>query len=299
MPLTSPTEPGQSDATTTRAPLGSCARTATRHIGAATATTRSGWRPSPTLVTGTSWTDLGSPVGIDLDRRATTRSLLTRFARSPELVCGVCSTRQSVSSFCTNASCGTTFGEYTCLKCPFFDDRTERRYFHCDECGLCRVGGAENFFHCKTCEGCFAKSMEGNHTCVERSLKQNCPVCWEYQFDSVHPNTVLRCGHTIHVHCLQELEANCSGIVPTCPICKKSLGDYSRYWEALDREIEQHEVPEEYRGWTARIACNDCGEETNDLPFNLMALKCGNSSCGSYNTTRLTVLQGNGVELAD
>lgn len=78
---------------------------------------------------------------------------------------------------------------------------------------------------------------------------------------------------------------------------QKSLADYSTYWQALDREIEQHEVPEEYRGWTACIACNDCGEETNDLPFNLMALKCGNPSCGSYNTTRLTVLQGNGVEL--
>ena len=220
-------------------------------------------------------------------------------SRVNELVCGVCSTRQSVSSFSTNASSGTTFGEDTCLKCPFFDHRTVRQYFHCDECGICRVGGRENFFHCPTCEGCFAKGMEGNHTCVERSLKQNCPVCFEYQFDSVHPNTVLRCGHTIHVHCLHELEANCSGIVPTCPICKKSLADYSTYWQALDREIEQHEVPEEYRGWTACIACNDCGEETNDLPFNLMALKCGNPSCGSYNTTRLTVLQGNGVELAE
>ena len=52
----------------------------------------------------------------------------------------------------------------------------ERQYYHCDDCGICRVGGRENFFHCPTCEGCFAKSMENNHICVERNLKQNCPV---------------------------------------------------------------------------------------------------------------------------
>ena len=218
-------------------------------------------------------------------------------SRVSEIVCGLCSTRQPVSSFCTNASCGTTFGEYTCAKCPFYDDRIERQYYHCDECGICRVGGAQNFFHCKKCEGCFAKSMENNHTCVERNLKQNCPVCWEYQFDSVHPNTVLRCGHTIHVHCLSELEANCTGIAPTCPICKKSLADYSSYWQVLDREIERHEVPQEYTGWMADVQCNDCGMETKDVPFNLIALKCGN--CGSYNTSRQRVLQGNGEELAD
>jgi hypothetical protein len=34
--------------------------------------------------------------------------------------------------------------------------------------------------------------------CVQNSMHQNCPVCFEYLFDSVRPITVLLCGHTIH-----------------------------------------------------------------------------------------------------
>ncbi len=77
-------------------------------------------------------------------------------SRVSSIVCGECGERQPVSAFCSNAQCGTTFGEYTCTKCPFFDDRSERKYFHCDECGICRVGGRDNFFHCPTCDGWYA-----------------------------------------------------------------------------------------------------------------------------------------------
>jgi hypothetical protein len=69
---------------------------------------------------------------------------------------------------------------------------------------------------------------------------------------------------------------------------KKSLGDYSHYWSVLDREIERLEVPEEYAGWLADAQCNDCGQTTHNIPFNLVALKCGH--CGSYNTSRLSVI---------
>lgn len=210
-------------------------------------------------------------------------------SRVTAILCGVCQKRQAVSAFCSNAQCGITFGDYTCTRCPFYDDRVERQYYHCDACGICRVGGRENFFHCPTCDGCFAKSMENNHTCVEQNLKQNCPVCFEYQFDSVRPNAILRCGHTIHVHCLEQLEENITGVVPTCPICKKSIGDYSQYWKALDREIDELEVPAEYAGWRATVDCNDCSATTADIPFNLVALKC--AQCGSYNTSRLSIVQ--------
>ena len=218
-------------------------------------------------------------------------------SRVTDIVCGKCNTRQPVGAFCTNASCGITFGEYTCTRCPFYDDRVEREYFHCSECGICRVGGRDNFFHCPTCDGCFSKSMEQNHTCVERNLKQNCPVCFEYQFDSIHPNTVLSCGHTIHVHCLQELEEKSAGIVPCCPICKRSIGDYQNYWRLLDSEIERTPVPEEYQGWRADIVCNDCSQATTGIPFHLIGLKCGH--CGSYNTQRQSVIMRNGEEVEE
>ncbi len=46
-------------------------------------------------------------------------------------------------------------------------------------------------------------------------MRQNCPVCFEYLFDSVRPTAVLPCGHTIHSDCLREMEHNRSGSDPT------------------------------------------------------------------------------------
>lgn len=39
---------------------------------------------------------------------------------------------------------------------------------------------------------------QASHVCVANSMHQNCPVCFEYLFDSVRPIAVLPCGHTIH-----------------------------------------------------------------------------------------------------
>ncbi len=58
--------------------------------------------------------------------------------------------------------------------------------------------------------------------------------------------------------CPQDLEASQTGICPMCPICKKSLGDYSRYWRSIDQQIARSVVPHEYHGWRADILCNDC-----------------------------------------
>ncbi len=70
----------------------------------------------------------------ELDRKCVSR-----------VVCGLCSTEQPVAAACV--SCGTAFGRYTCLECRFFDDDVRKGQFHCDKCGICRVGGRDNFFH--------------------------------------------------------------------------------------------------------------------------------------------------------
>ena len=38
---------------------------------------------------------------------------------------------------------------------------------------------------------------------MQNSMRQNCPVCFEFLFDSVRPTAVLPCGHTIHSDCLK------------------------------------------------------------------------------------------------
>ncbi len=35
------------------------------------------------------------------------------------------------------------------LTLHFADDDTTKEQFHCDDCGICRVGGRSKFFHCR------------------------------------------------------------------------------------------------------------------------------------------------------
>ena len=113
-----------------------------------------------------------------------------------EVVCALCDTRQPVAKTCT--SCGVAFGSYTCMACNFFDDDTSKKQFHCDECGICRVGGRDKYFHCPVCNCCYGINLRDSHVCVENSMHHNCPVCFEYLFDSIKQIQVLPCGHTIH-----------------------------------------------------------------------------------------------------
>ena len=75
-----------------------------------------------------------------------------------ELECALCGLRQATGLAC--AGCGVAFGAYACLRCRFFDDDLRKQQFHCDACGICRVGGRANFFHCATCGCCYAATLE-------------------------------------------------------------------------------------------------------------------------------------------
>jgi hypothetical protein len=47
-------------------------------------------------------------------------------------------------------------------------------------------------------------------------MHQNCPVCFEFLFESVDPTTVLRCGHTIHSQCLRVSRASRASRTEAC-----------------------------------------------------------------------------------
>jgi RING finger/CHY zinc finger protein 1 len=118
-----------------------------------------------------------------------------------------------------------SFGAYGCLRCAFFEDETaSRKQFHCEQCGLCRIGGRASFFHCDTCGCCYTVSLkvcsgsdrtfsfaaclwqflaqtlhvnsrqrtsavalvlQDNHRCVENSMRGNCPICFEFLFGAL------------------------------------------------------------------------------------------------------------------
>eukprot|EP00884_Botryococcus_braunii_P013051 jgi/Botrbrau1/21747/Bobra.43_1s0141.1 len=207
--------------------------------------------------------------------------------RVRELVCALCEERQPVASECRK--CGVCFGEYTCLKCTFFDDDLRRGQFHCDDCGICRVGGQEKFFHCRTCGCCYSKSLENNHVCVANSMHQNCPVCFEYLFDSVRATSVLPCGHTIHADCLKEMEKNNQ---TTCPTCRKSYKDMHQEWDRMDAEVAATPMPVDFSTWRVNIRCNDCFMAST-IAYHVVGLKCPH--CFSYNTSREALLRDSPV----
>ncbi|KAH7432042.1 hypothetical protein KP509_07G005500 [Ceratopteris richardii] len=198
-----------------------------------------------------------------------------------KVICSICETEQDVQQFCQN--CGVCMGEYFCSKCKFFDDDVSKQQFHCDKCGICRVGGKENFFHCEKCGCCYSVSLQNKHICVEKSMEQNCPICYEYLFDSLKAISVMRCGHTMHSHCLDEMQSHSQY---SCPVCSKSVFDMSNVWRHLDQEIAVTPMPEAYRNKMVWILCNDCGA-TSEVGYHVIGHKCIN--CNSYNTRQTKI----------
>ncbi|KAH7676780.1 Zinc finger RING/FYVE/PHD-type protein [Dioscorea alata] len=135
------------------------------------------------------------------------------------VICLMCETEQPVVQKCTN--CGVCMGDYFCEKCKFHDDDiAKRKQYHCDRCGICRLGGIWNFFHCKECDACYPLSLYGKHPHVKDSMRQNCPICQEDMFYSSEESTIMNCGHTIHSECLLEMKRN---KIFKCPICKSAI----------------------------------------------------------------------------
>jgi RING finger/CHY zinc finger protein 1 len=195
------------------------------------------------------------------------------------VICSVCSTEQEPHQICV--SCGVKMGEYFCDKCRFFDDDTKKGQYHCDECGICRTGGRDKFFHCQRCGCCLSVLLQKGHPCVEKSMHQNCPVCLEYLFDSSKGIEVLKCGHTMHVDCLDDMRKHSQF---ACPICSKSTCDMTKYWEKIDEEVAKSPMPHGYQKRVVWILCNDCGT-TGTAYFHFIGQKCGN--CRSYNTRQI------------
>lgn len=109
-------------------------------------------------------------------------------------------------------------------------------------------------------------------------MRHHCPICYEYLFDSLKDTIVMKCGHTMHSECYQEMmkrDKYC------CPICSKSVVDMSRIWKRIDEEIEATIMPEDYRYRKVWILCNDCND-TTEVYFHILGHKCGH--CRSYNT---------------
>ncbi|KAK6129700.1 hypothetical protein DH2020_036566 [Rehmannia glutinosa] len=193
-----------------------------------------------------------------------------------KVICSLCDTEQEVQQVCKN--CGVCMGRYFCGICKLFDDDTSKQQYHCDGCGICRIGGSKNFFHCNKCGCCYSVLLKSTHPCVERAMHQDCPVCFEYLFESRNDVIALPCGHTIHKACLKEMQEHYQY---ACPICSKSVCDMSKVWEKFDMEIAATPMPPDCENKMVWILCNDCGCKS-EVKYHIVGHKCPN--CKSYNT---------------
>merc|ERR1712241_1293867 len=194
-----------------------------------------------------------------------------------EIECSQCGLRQPVQQQCSN--CQTVFGKYFCFECKLFDDE-DKQQFHCDGCGICRVGGKSNYFHCNKCDMCLPNHLQNAHKCVEKVSRSNCPVCQEDIHTSRIPSQIPPCNHLIHKTCFDEMVANGHY---ACPICGVSMMNMTDVWNIYDKEISETPMPDEYQDLYANIQCRDCLKTSLSI-FHILGLKCG--ECGGFNTVR-------------
>ena len=65
------------------------------------------------------------------------------------MLCMLCGCAQRAAENCVD--CGVRGGYYYCDVCKLWDDDTEKSIYHCNDCGICRVGRGlgKDYFHCK------------------------------------------------------------------------------------------------------------------------------------------------------
>lgn len=190
-----------------------------------------------------------------------------------KIICKECDVQQKSQQYCEK--CNICFGKYYCEICNIFDN--ERDIFHCDKCGNCRLGKKDEYKHCDECGACFPLTHFENRKCIKDSSNSDCPICCESLKLCYQGFTPLKCGHMMHIKCLDEYIKTSD----KCPLCCKSIGYNKMKYLYLKLAVMTNPMPEEYRDKKVMIYCNDC-EEKNEVDWNIIAMFCPN--CDSYNT---------------
>ncbi|KAF9184327.1 hypothetical protein BGZ51_003397 [Haplosporangium sp. Z 767] len=193
------------------------------------------------------------------------------------MLCMHCKTIQDAAQTCS--SCNATLAVYYCDACKLWDDDPKRHIYHCDDCGICRIGQGlgRDYFHCKKCNVCMNIRLQNNHKCIERNLECDCPICGEYMFTSTSTVIFMPCGHCIHSRCHEDYIKTSY----QCPTCWKALGDMSAYYSKIDSLLAEQTMPAEYANIFSIVLCNDC-EVKSEAPYHFLYHKC--DECKGYNT---------------
>ena len=115
------------------------------------------------------------------------------------------------------------------------------------------------------------------------------PICLEDLFSSTLPVNFLRCGHAIHVSCLDSLLYQPDQSSPwRCPTCKRSIDRDPTNDAHIESYLLECPMPEEYSAWRAIILCNDCVKQA-ELSYHFAYHRCPQPQCRSFNTDVISV----------
>jgi hypothetical protein len=69
--------------------------------------------------------------------------------RTQNMLCMICGTPQKAGDYCCN--CQTEAACYYCDICKLWDNNSQKKIYHCPDCGICRRGEGlgKDFYHCK------------------------------------------------------------------------------------------------------------------------------------------------------
>ena len=83
----------------------------------------------------------------------------------------------------------------------------------------------------KTTKTCFHQKFFHSHQCFQTSYKEKkCVLCHEDLFSSQEESFSIPCSHFIHMKCFKEYISYGNF---TCPQCKKTLYDISKYMKSI------------------------------------------------------------------
>ena len=101
--------------------------------------------------------------------------------QTKNMLCMLCGCAQPASEEC--ALCSERGAWYYCDVCKLWDDDPEKSIYHCDECGICRVGLGlgKDFFHCKV-------SPRVKQEPSASLTKISDVLCMHVNIDSRHPS---------------------------------------------------------------------------------------------------------------
>ncbi|KAA8652242.1 CHY zinc finger protein [Aspergillus tanneri] len=115
--------------------------------------------------------------------------------QTENMLCMLCGHAQSAAQFCRK--CGELTAQYYCNTCKLWDNDSSKSIYHCNDCGICRIGQGlgKDFFHCKTCCGDALDSIEqdsegrGINTLRFRSSSQSADVSMLSTLESLRVDT--------------------------------------------------------------------------------------------------------------